>query len=209
MKKIFALLAGGKASRLGGIEKLNLDFNGKPLIDFIVEKYLKIGFFDRFVVLSGSKKPDEFRTGNDLEFVPDIVEDGGPLLALYSLLLNCSPNDQIFLHGGDMPFTEEEPMLYLYDRLKEGFDVVMPESNKGFEPLFAWYSAKITHEVEKVVSIGNRRVISFFPYVSVCKVKYNELPNLCNPEIFFFNVNTDEDYKKALILLEKFCEKSG
>ncbi|MCX7832461.1 MAG: molybdenum cofactor guanylyltransferase [Actinobacteria bacterium] len=208
MKRVFALLAGGKASRLGGIEKLNLDFNGRTLIDHIIEKYLKTEFFDRFVVLSGSKKPEEFRTGYDLEFISDVVDDGGPLLALYSLLLNSSPEDHIFLHGGDMPFTEPEPMFYLYDRFKEGFDVVIPESNKGSEPLFAWYSAKTIDAVEKVVSMGKRRVVSFFPLISVREVRYDEITNLCNPDLFFFNINTEEDYRKALILLERFCEKN-
>lgn len=209
MAKIFAVTAGGKASRLGGIEKLNLDFSGKSLLDLILSRYLSLDFFDRVVVLSGTKDPSLFKTSYEVEFVADIVEEGGPLIALYSLLLEAGSNDEIFLHGGDMPFTSPELMYALYERLREGYDVVVPESSTGIEPLFGWYRAAVRPEVEKAVSGGKRRMVSFFDSVRVFYLKVPELKKYCNPDLFFFNINTEEDYKKALFLQESLCEKKN
>lgn len=207
MAKIFALLAGGKASRLGGVEKLNLDFQGKSLIDLILEKYEKTGLFDRFVVLSGTKNPANFKTEKTPEFISDIVEDGGPLIGLYSLILNVSPDDLIFLHGGDMPFTSPEIMLELYRLLEKGYDVAVPKIERGYEPLFAWYRASVKTAVENAVSQGKRRVVSFYPEVKVIELDMEKLTKLCNPETFFLNINSEEDYRKAAFLLESICEK--
>lgn|GEM_PF-4291229 len=207
MARILAVTAGGKASRLGGIEKLNLDFSGKSLLDHILSWYLSLNFFDRAVVLSGLKDHSLFKTSYQVEFVADIVEDGGPLIALYSLLLETGNKDEIFLHGGDMPFTSPELMNVLYEHFKEGYDVAVPESSSGVEPLFGWYRSTVKSEVEKVVGEGKKRMISFFETVKVFYLKVPELKKYCKPDLFFFNINTEEDYKKALFLLESICEK--
>jgi molybdopterin-guanine dinucleotide biosynthesis protein A len=207
LARIFALAGGGKASRLGGIEKLNLDFSGTTLLNLILSRYLKTGLFDRVVILSGLKDPSALKTTFEVEYVRDIVEDGGPLIGLYSLLLNVDEKDEIFLHGGDMPFTVPELMELLYERFQQGYDVSVPESSRGFEPLFAWYRASVKPAVEEAVSGGKRRVVAFFDKVRVYRLDPSELKKYCNPDLFFFNINTMEDYTKALFLRENLCEK--
>lgn len=178
-------------------------------MDVILDKFSNSGRFDRFVVLSGKKNPSDFVTTHEVEYVRDLVEDGGPLIALYSLMLQCSDDDVIFLHGGDMPFTSPELSSWLLDRLNEGYDVAIFKTSRGMEPLFAWYRASVKSQVEKAIEKGEKRVVSFFEDVKVFVADLTKTDNLCQPELFFFNVNTEEDYKKAVFLFENTCEEKS
>lgn len=208
-ERIFALLAGGKASRLGGVEKLNLSFGKRTLMDTILAKFVATGYFDRFVVLCGTKDPSDFKTEFNVDFLKDVVEDGGPLIALYSLLMNLSDSDAVFLHGGDMPFTEPRLALWLYDRLLEGYEVSLFRTPRGLEPLFAWYRASVKQQVERAVESGERRVISFFSEARVFAAGVEEADEICRVEKTLFNINSEEDYRKALYLAEFACEKES
>lgn len=203
MRKIFALLAGGKAKRLNEIEKLNLEFNGKSMMEIIVQKYFKSGFFDEFVLLSGRKQPGDFvfRLPIRLKVIEDAEYGAGPLSGLVSLLERLDSKDFVFLHAGDMPFSSPELTTYMFDNYSSEFEIIVPESKNGVEPLFGWYRASTATAARKALDAGNRKVVSFYPDCRVKVVDTFEVQQVCDPEICFFNINTPEDYEKAISML--------
>lgn len=195
MKRTFALLAGGQATRLNGIEKLNLELKGTRIIEMILSRFFESSFFDEFVVLVGSKSPDVFLplSVERVEFIEDIFPQAGPLGGLYSLFERHDA-DAVFLLGGDMPFADPNLAIYLYRYVEQGYDVVVPEG----EPLAGWYHSRVFPAVKKALEAGKRRVISFFDSVNVKQVGSDEIKNIVDLERCFFNINTQEDYEKAV-----------
>lgn len=200
MKRTFALLAGGQATRLNGVEKLNLELNGKRIIELLMDRFGRSGFFDDFVVLSGSKPPNTFLPLplDNITFLRDLEPGAGPLGALYSLLLAHS-TEAVFLLGGDMPFATPELAVYLYRYVEQGYEAVVPEG----EPLAGWYTPAVLPAVRRAFEAGRRRVISFFDEVKVREVSLTELDQVGDVKKCFFNINTGEDYEEAVRISQK------
>jgi molybdopterin-guanine dinucleotide biosynthesis protein A len=109
-----------------------------------------------------------------------------------------------------MPFSSVALARALKDKFEEGYDIAIAESSRGVEPLFGWYRGTVIQAVEKALSSGKRQIISFYEYVSVYIMPFSEVKKICNPETCFFNVNTEEDYKRALELFMVISdEKEG
>jgi molybdopterin-guanine dinucleotide biosynthesis protein A len=94
----------------------------------------------------------------------------------------------------DMPFIGPELINHLKDLTKE-YDVVIPKSEKGLEPLHAFYSKKCIDPIKRSLEEDNLRITSFFPHVNV---KIVELDNLNLSDSFknsIKNLNTRDDYE--------------
>ena len=94
----------------------------------------------------------------------------------------------------DMPFVEAELIKYLKELTKE-YDVVVPKSQRGLEPLHAFYSKNCIDPIKRELEGNNLRIISFFPHVNV---KIVELDNLTASDSFrnsIKNLNTRDEYE--------------
>jgi len=94
----------------------------------------------------------------------------------------------------DMPFVGPELIKHLKDLTNE-YDVVIPKSEKGLEPLHAFYSKNCIDPIKRALDENNLRIISFFPHVNV---KVVELDSLAASDSFknsIKNLNTRGDYE--------------
>jgi molybdopterin-guanine dinucleotide biosynthesis protein A len=129
----------------------------------------------------------------------DVIPDIGALGGIYSAL-TYSAHDYSLVLACDMSFINRNLLLNLLAvAKKEGADVVIPKfvPEDAWEPFRAIYHKNCLSPIEKQITIGNRRVVSFFPFVSVYSIGETVLrtydPNLWS----FFNINTPEDLEKA------------
>ncbi|MCR4288889.1 MAG: hypothetical protein NUV86_01320, partial [Candidatus Scalindua sp.] len=83
---------------------------------------------------------------------------------------------------------------YLKDLTKE-YDVVIPKSEKGLEPLHAFYSKKCIDPIKRELDENNLRIISFFPHVNVKIVELNSLPPSDSFKNSIKNLNTRDEYE--------------
>lgn len=181
------ILAGGKSSRMGS-NKAFLKLQGKTFIERQIE--LLGEMFDEIIISANT--PSEYEHLN-LPVFKDLYPDKGPLGGIYTSLIN-SRSKHTFILACDMPFVEIELIKYLESATK-GYDVVIPKSNRGLEPLHAFYSKNCIDPIKKEIDGNNLRIISFFPYV---KVKIVELDSLIAPDSFknsIKNLNTKDEYE--------------
>jgi molybdopterin-guanine dinucleotide biosynthesis protein A len=92
-----------------------------------------------------------------------------------------------------MPYLNPDLIRHLAS-LAEGFDVVIPETLKGLEPLHAIYGKNSLPPMEEALHAGKGRIVSFFDKVRIRKVTREEVSRF-DPEFQSFrNINTPEDY---------------
>jgi molybdopterin-guanine dinucleotide biosynthesis protein A len=98
----------------------------------------------------------------------------------------------------DMPFLSAA-LLRLICEDAGGDEVVAPESDsrRGLEPLCAFYGAACLPAIEASLEVGDRRVVSFFPQVTVRKIPLSQVREFGDPETLFLNVNTPADRELA------------
>ena len=185
-----AILAGGYSKRFGK-NKAFVEIGGKKLIERIIDIFRPI--FDDILIVSNSPEEYEF-TGCPV--IRDALPVKGPLVGIYSALL-ASKNKYIFISACDMPFINPGLIGYMIEK-KKGYDIIVPSfEEKKLEPLHAIYSKTCLPYIKNKISIHEKRVISFYPDLLVYKLKKDEIIKYDPQFLSFYNINTNEDFKKS------------
>jgi molybdopterin-guanine dinucleotide biosynthesis protein A len=108
------ILAGGKATRMGGVDKRELVVDGRTIFDRQVE-VLRDAVAE--VLVSSTRDIVGFRT------VRDTIEDGGPLAGIAAGLA-AARTPWLLVLAGDMPFVTRELIDRLLSRTCDDIDAV-------------------------------------------------------------------------------------
>lgn len=185
MKITGIILAGGKNLRMGK-NKAFLEVNGERIIDRTKTLFLEI--FDE-VLLVANSLPDYL--GLNLRMVADLYAGKGALGGIYTGLFHAS-HSHAFVAACDMPFLNKDLIRHLID-LSPGYDIVIPKTQDGWQPLHAIYSQKCLPFMEDLIRKDNLKIIDFFHRVKKREVPTEEIlpldPNLAS----FLNANTPEE----------------
>jgi molybdenum cofactor guanylyltransferase len=194
------ILAGGKATRLGGVDKCTLELGGASLLD---RRVASLAPLCREILLVGAGDGTRLDAAGrtPVRVVPDAPGTGGPLAALLAGMGESS-TPWVFATACDMPFIAVDLYRALFSA-RGGHDLVVPAVSGWYEPLFAFYAASCLPAVRDAVSRGETRIASFYREVRARFVAEDELREL-DPELSsFFNVNTPEDLARARELMRR------
>ncbi len=193
------VLSGGKGERLGNLEKAFLQIDGKSLLE---RKIIVLSSLcDELLVVTN--KPQLYSCIK-IRVVRDIEEGIGPLMGLYTGLLN-SFSENCFITASDMPFFCVELFNFMKELLTEknaGYDVVIPRIGENYEPLFALYSRRCIPHIQRALEKKKRRIVSFLPEVKVRYIGEEEIRNYDPRMISFSNINTYHDLEAT----RKLCQ---
>ena len=179
------ILAGGQSSRMGEDKSLLVTDN-LPIIEKIVRQL--IGHFRQIVI--GANDIEKYRFLN-LPVVPDLEKGKGPLMGIYSTLLQ-SEHEINFVVACDIP---DLNMDYVKELMRQAkcHEIVVPTWGDGkFEPLFAVYNKSILGRIKILLDNGKRKIGLLFESTDV---KYQPLPDEVE---WFKNLNTREDYQNYI-----------
>lgn len=186
---ISAILAGGKSTRMGR-DKATLVLDNEPLIQRVYGVVREV--FDNTIVVSNNLKA---LPGMSIPIIEDVVAVQGPLTGIVTALIHTGA-DYVFALACDMPFLSGEAMKYMLDNIA-GEDIIIPKTEKGYEPLHAIYNRSCISYMLTCIERGRYRIADIFPYLSV-KVVKEVPPFFCNGISVFTNINTEEELEKAL-----------
>lgn len=190
------ILGGGKSIRFGE-DKIFLLWGKGTLLD---NQFSKLKPFCQELVLV-TNQPQNIHSAANFKVVTDEVPYQGPLGGIIAGL-KASASFHNFVVAVDMPFIEKKIIELLIEEA-ESFDVVIPESGRGLEPLQAIYSKACLEPAERHFNQEDLRIVSFFDEVRVKVVKKKIIDQLDVDHLSFFNINTREDYEKALAIKER------
>jgi molybdopterin-guanine dinucleotide biosynthesis protein A len=180
------IFAGGKSSRMGSDKSL-LPFGGfKTLTEFQLSK-LSQKFKKLYV---GCKDKEKFQF--EANFIEDLKEykDSAPHVGLISAFetLKC---DTIAVLSVDAPFFEAKHFEKLYLKL-DTHEAVVAQSPQGKQPLCAIYKSSILPQLKELIDEKRYRFAYLFEKIDVKFVEFED-------EKIFTNLNTTEEYKKAML----------
>jgi molybdopterin-guanine dinucleotide biosynthesis protein A len=187
-----AILAGGRSLRMGR-DKSTMIFKGKPLITYVYEILREI--FPKIVVISSHHTTIE---GIEAPILRDFVPKKASIIGIASALLSAT-TDYVFVVGCDMPFIREETITYMVDQA-HGEDIVIPQTDAGYEPLHALYNRSCLPHMLRAIDFDRIKITDLFPFLSV-KVVREEALFKNNGISTFTNINTEEDLALAKSLI--------
>jgi len=184
--------AGGESRRMGQDKGLLL-LLGQPLIARVMARVASLG--DE--VLVTTNRPEAYRFLG-VPLFEDIYPGMGALGGLYTAL-NVARHPLVAVVACDMPFASPEILAAARERLLEAeVDVVIPQSEDGYEPFHAVYRRDIClPAVKDALEAGERRLISWFPAVKVATLSAEEASRLDPLKLAFWNLNTPEELQQA------------
>jgi molybdopterin-guanine dinucleotide biosynthesis protein A len=189
-----AILAGGRARRLGGTNKGPLTIGTTPIIDRQLDVLLSL-VRDVFVV----GRDDPAWTQRGLRVVPDDIPGVGPLGGIYTAIRH-SPADRTLVVACDMPYLSS---AFLQRLAAVGdADLVIPRTARGFEPLCAIYSRRCEAEIHERLRRGEYEAWKPPTGIRVAEVSVGD-------DLSVVNVNTPHDYERAKGLKEWKQEMTG
>jgi molybdenum cofactor guanylyltransferase len=183
-----AILAGGRATRLGGVNKATLALGVTSIIDRQLDA-LRETVAHVFIVGTDS----EAWSARHLTVVPDDLPGHGALGGIYTAIVH-SPTDRTLVLACDMPFVSAAFLRRLAD---EDADVVIPRSHRGCEPLCAVYSRVCAPEIRGRIDRGELQASTLPKGVHVVEIGPDIIARYDPDDLLFMNVNTPHDYERA------------
>jgi len=182
-----AILAGGQARRLDGVNKGTLIVGHEAILDRQLETLREV---TREIFVVG--RNDEVWTSRGVRVVPDEIPDAGPLGGIYTAIMH-SPADRTLIVACDMPFLSSA-VLHRMEAVEDA-DLVIPRHARGYEPLCAIYSRACADDIRRRIERGAYEASRLPAGVRVTEFDVEN-------EVMFVNVNTPHDYERARELIE-------
>ena len=187
-----AILAGGRATRYGGVPKGLEPVAGRRIIDRVAAALRES--CDALLLVANAPEAAAWLPG--VPVAADVLADAGSVGGIHAALAHAG--GPVLAVAWDMPFVPASLLRALRDR-SDGVDVVVPESDsrRGVEPLCAWYGPACARAIERRVAEGDRRVIGFYDDVRVARLPAGEVARHGDPAIIFMNVNSPDELELA------------
>ncbi|MBI4834122.1 MAG: molybdenum cofactor guanylyltransferase [Planctomycetes bacterium] len=181
------ILTGGK-NQTTGKDNTFLPIGNKTVLDILLGKLNPL--FPEIII--SAKNPARYLDIKGVRVVADMMPAGNDLSGIYSAL-RYTLNPYAFVISCDTPLVEPGLIKYLL-KYRKGFDVVIPESENGFEPFCAVYSKKCVKAMEEIIRKDNCKIIDFLPLVKVKTIKQPEIKKIGNDN--FLTLSSGSDYQQ-------------
>ena len=174
-----------------GIDKAWLEIEGQPLIERTLASV-------RAATTSVAIIANTEGYGSlGVPVFADTYQGVGPLEAVRVALSNTQTN-RILLVACDLPFLTAELFSFLLSIPSASQAIVPLSADNQIEPLCAIYCKNSLEAVEKLIEHGHRKMARLFDLVPTRFVEFQEIRELDGAHLFFENINTPEDYDRAL-----------
>ncbi len=179
------ILAGGRASRMGGRDKAFAAVDGEPIAARTIRLFHEL--FPQ--VLVATTRPERFLT-LEVETTVDHVPGAGPLGGIHAAIL-ASRHPHVFVAACDMPGLDADVIRFLVGRIG-ATDAIVPCWENDVEPLHAVYAVRCLPTIEDNLRRGEFGLRELLARLDVDWVSENELRRLDGSTRSLINVNTPE-----------------
>ena len=196
-KVLGVVLAGGKSQRFGQ-DKSQVKLQDKLLIDYILSEI--INEFHEILIVAN--EPINFMNSKKISITKDFKNGLGPLGGVLTAMKWIKEKKRkykwISTFPTDAPFFTIKELKYFYENIDIDKSKLFFIKNKNTRHnIFGLWSLELIEELENDLLKGERKVEVWADSIGVKTVNIDYKKT--DP---FFNINTKEDLKKAIKILE-------
>ncbi len=188
------ILAGGQATRLGGIQKALADLGSVRLIDLVCDQLTPQ--VDA-IAISANAELDSYRALGHPVLTDVISGHLGPLAGIHAGLKWGAREgfSHVLSVAGDTPFIPSDLATRLAGGLDSAQTIAMAARGEGkhrLQPTIALWPTALADDLAAALQADIRKIVLWAEPHGIAAVSFDEQPE--NP---FFNVNTPEDLEAA------------
>lgn len=200
MNKALVILCGGDSSRMG-TNKALLPFKDKTLVEYIYDKFSP--HFDK-VYLSVNARGDYTHLGLNIQEIPDIYLNAGPMGAILSSLTMIT-EEKAFFMSIDTPFMDPVIADYLYSHSSDSDITTFDFEEEFSDSICAIYSKPCIAALGKCLLQHDMSKENFYSKCITKKIDYSIIEDISkvSTEQQLFAVNNREAYYMAVFSVLK------
>ncbi len=185
------VLAGGRATRMGGDDKGLTRLNGRPMIEYVIHALQPQV---STLLINANRNLKEYQALSKLPIVPDhFGEYAGPLAGMASAML-AAQTKYILTAPCDAPFVTPRLGILLYQALvQQQSRLSVATDGSRMQPVFALLPCNLLPDLMAFLRRGERKASLWFDQ------QYPALADLSTAPDTFLNIN----FRKDVNLLER------
>ncbi|OAT30920.1 molybdenum cofactor guanylyltransferase MobA [Proteus myxofaciens] len=180
------ILAGGRATRMGGVDKGLQILEGKPLYLHIADK---LSSHVDHILISANRNLDEYRKSHYPVITDEIEDFAGPLAGMLAVLKNAQTPWVIFVPC-DVPYFPVNLVKNLYEQKGDALASYVYDGNRE-HPTLSLLNRRVIPMLEKYLAQGDRKLMLFMKQIGAKPVLFADQAEA------FINLNTLQDIQKA------------
>lgn len=182
------ILAGGRGTRLGGLDKGLVELRGRPLVEYVLDRLRP----QTGAILINANRHHERYATYGAPVIPDL-EGGfaGPLAGIAAGLA-VARTDWVVVVPCDCPLLPSDLVARLWQaRCAAGADVAVARAAGRLQPVFALVPVTARAELEHRLRTGERKVEAWLETQRLAVADFSDEPEA------FINVNTEEERRSV------------
>ncbi|MGI9223649.1 MAG: molybdenum cofactor guanylyltransferase MobA [Woeseiaceae bacterium] len=192
------ILAGGRATRMGGVDKGLISVNDRPMIAWVIDA-LRPQVAD--ILISANRNRDDYA-----EFGFPVIDDGddefrGPLAGLASCM-QVARTPYIALAPCDSPLLSGDLVPRLYTALSAtGSRIAVAHDGNRLQPVFALLDNALVDDLTGYLDGGGRKIDQWYARHGYLTVDFSDVTES------FANINAPDD-QQALADKLALCDRT-
>jgi molybdopterin-guanine dinucleotide biosynthesis protein A len=178
------VLAGGQGRRMGGVDKGLKLLRGKPMIDWVLERF--VPQVDEVLVNANQNIEKYAAYGHRV--VPDVIGGyAGPLAGLHRGLTEAR-HDLVATVPCDSPFLPADLVSRLQGHLNAaGAELAVARTGEQPHPVFCLCRKSVLASLTAFLDGGGRKIDAWYSALAVVEVSFDDQPDA------FRNINTQDE----------------
>ena len=193
------IMAGGKSSRMNGIDKALMEINEQTLLSIAINKATQQ---TKYIVLNSNRDPSIFKNYSIKVIKDNISNHPGPLAGVLTGIEWFYKNNKkikwVVSVPVDSPFFPNNIIKKLYETVVKSKKLIGVSSSNGRNhPVFSIWHISLMQPLQEALNNNIRKIDLFTKSYNPATVDFS---SSVDP---FFNINTPEDLKNANDLFTK------
>lgn len=178
------ILAGGRATRMGGTDKGLVTLNNRAMIEYVIETLRPQA---GTLLINANRNLDIYRRYGCPVISDDLEGYHGPLAGIASAM-RAAGTDLLLVTPCDSPFLPDDLVRRLFDQMLENHaDISVAHNGKRMQPVFALINTGLRDSLRDYLDKGGRKIDLWYNQHTMVSVDFADKPET------FLNINTPED----------------
>ena len=191
------ILSGGESKRFNTNNKALMEVGGQRVLDRLLAVLAPL--FDEIILVT--THPEVYLAW-DLLIVSDHHDCRSSLNGIHAGLF-AAKHPNALMTACDMPFLQPALVRCLLQKMAPRWDVLIPKTQYGFEPLMAIYSKRCLTAIEDHLKQQRYQIQGLFAQLNVKTIEEDQLRQHDPDLISFFNINSPDELEQAEAHLKK------
>jgi molybdopterin-guanine dinucleotide biosynthesis protein A len=175
------ILAGGKARRMGGIDKGLVPLKGEPMIKHVIKR---LSPQVSEILINANREIERYQSLGLTVITDEISDFAGPLAGLHAGM-KAAKTEFILSVPCDSPLLPEDLSLRLMAALEsQQADIAVAKTGEQHHPVFCLCRTSLAQNLENFLNAGGRKVEDWQKKQACLEVSFDDNP------FAFSNVNT-------------------